>query len=169
MNKKCPFIVELKYAFQTPDKLYFVVEYVNGGNRIPLPTQDNYSSIFGKNEGSLNREPATTPQRSYWLCKACIKITSYTEIWSRRTFYSICKDISKWLILASQKEQWVEERKLSHSAELQNTSLLKLSKALDTIKPWIGGVWELCFMKCWQAYLHSSRRIEKRCLIIFWA
>lgn len=31
MNGKCPFIVELKYAFQTPDKLYFVVEYANGG------------------------------------------------------------------------------------------------------------------------------------------
>ena len=25
MNKQCLFIVELKYAFQTPDKLYFVV------------------------------------------------------------------------------------------------------------------------------------------------
>lgn len=26
-----PFIVKLHYAFQTPDKLYFVLDFVNGG------------------------------------------------------------------------------------------------------------------------------------------
>ncbi len=29
---KHPFIVELHYAFQTPEKLYFVLDYVNGGD-----------------------------------------------------------------------------------------------------------------------------------------
>jgi serine/threonine protein kinase len=28
---KNPYIVELRYAFQTPDKVYFVMEFVNGG------------------------------------------------------------------------------------------------------------------------------------------
>lgn len=26
-----PFIVKLHYAFQTPDKLYFVIDFLNGG------------------------------------------------------------------------------------------------------------------------------------------
>jgi serum/glucocorticoid-regulated kinase 2 len=28
---KCPFIVDMKYAFQTAEKLYFVMEFLNGG------------------------------------------------------------------------------------------------------------------------------------------
>jgi len=28
---KCPFIVSLEYAFQTPDKLYMIMEFVPGG------------------------------------------------------------------------------------------------------------------------------------------
>lgn len=28
---RSPFIVKLHYAFQTPDKLYFVVDFLNGG------------------------------------------------------------------------------------------------------------------------------------------
>jgi len=30
-NVKHPFLVGLRYSFQTPEKLYFVLDYVNGG------------------------------------------------------------------------------------------------------------------------------------------
>jgi len=28
---KCPYIVDMHYAFQTPEKLYFVMDFLNGG------------------------------------------------------------------------------------------------------------------------------------------
>lgn len=30
-NVQHPFLVGLRYSFQTPEKLYFVLDYVNGG------------------------------------------------------------------------------------------------------------------------------------------
>ncbi|XP_019492580.1 PREDICTED: serine/threonine-protein kinase Sgk2 [Hipposideros armiger] len=32
-NVQHPFLVGLRYSFQTPEKLYFVLDYVNGGER----------------------------------------------------------------------------------------------------------------------------------------
>lgn len=32
-NLNCPFIVQLRYAFQTSDKLYLVMDFMNGGTR----------------------------------------------------------------------------------------------------------------------------------------
>ena len=28
---KCPYIVDMHYAFQTPEKLYFIMDFLNGG------------------------------------------------------------------------------------------------------------------------------------------
>jgi serine/threonine protein kinase len=32
-NMTCPFIVQLHYAFQTPDKLYLVMDFMVGGKK----------------------------------------------------------------------------------------------------------------------------------------
>lgn len=64
MNRKCPFIVELKYAFQTPDKLYFVVEYANGGKFELI--QANFSIIFAEREDLVKKELNSTLLRFYW-------------------------------------------------------------------------------------------------------
>lgn len=31
INMKNPFLVNLEYAFQTPEKIYFAMEFMNGG------------------------------------------------------------------------------------------------------------------------------------------
>lgn len=36
-NVKHPFLVGLHYSFQTSEKLYFVLDYVNGGEVSALP------------------------------------------------------------------------------------------------------------------------------------
>ena len=32
MNNTCPFLVQLNYSFQDKNKLYLVMEYIQGGN-----------------------------------------------------------------------------------------------------------------------------------------
>lgn len=38
-NVKHPFLVGLHYSFQTADKLYFVLDYINGGEVSCLPAK----------------------------------------------------------------------------------------------------------------------------------
>lgn len=47
-NVQHPFLVGLRYSFQTPEKLYFVLDYVNGGE------------VSGPQEGSC---PLCSPLR----------------------------------------------------------------------------------------------------------
>ena len=35
MKLSSPFLVKLYYSFQTTDKLYFIMDYINGGNARP--------------------------------------------------------------------------------------------------------------------------------------
>lgn len=48
-NVRHPFLVGLRYSFQTPEKLYFVLDYVNGGE------------VSGPQEGSC---PPVCPLRT---------------------------------------------------------------------------------------------------------
>lgn len=43
-NVKHPFLVGLHYSFQTSEKLYFVLDYVNGGE---VSTSFIFSLLFG--------------------------------------------------------------------------------------------------------------------------
>lgn len=48
-NVKHPFLVGLHYSFQTTDKLYFVLDFVNGGEvcASPPPSIDLLTSLVG--------------------------------------------------------------------------------------------------------------------------
>lgn len=53
-NVRHPFLVGLRYSFQTPEKLYFVLDYVNGGE------------VSEPREGSCPRAcPLRTPPHPY--------------------------------------------------------------------------------------------------------
>ena len=43
-NLSHPFLVSLHYSFQTPEKLYFVLDYVNGGELFFHLTKERYFS-----------------------------------------------------------------------------------------------------------------------------
>lgn len=52
MGTKHPFLVSMHYAFQSPDRLYFVLDYVNGGDlfyhlktRMSLP--EGHAKFYG--------------------------------------------------------------------------------------------------------------------------
>lgn len=42
-NVKHPFLVGLHYSFQTADKLYFILDYINGGE---VSLQEKEAGIF---------------------------------------------------------------------------------------------------------------------------
>ena len=45
-NTRHPFLVSLQYSFQTPDKLYFVIDFVNGGEVCFISFLSSYGFFF---------------------------------------------------------------------------------------------------------------------------
>ena len=77
-----PFIVSLNYAFQTEDKLFFVLDYCAGGELF----------FHLGNEGNfLNSVPNFTLQKWHWHLAAFTSMISFTEISSLRMFFWITR------------------------------------------------------------------------------
>lgn len=93
-NVKHPFLVCLHYSFQSSDKLYFVLDYVNGGEvridlckiKLYIFNSTNllvYSSCFiicCGSDCSLSQGSNSTPPRFHMLSVTCIPKTLFTGI-----------------------------------------------------------------------------------------
>lgn len=60
-----PFLVGLAYAFQTPTKLYFIMQFMS--NFDAIQREDNYSSTYPLLRSSQKNELSSMPCRSLWL------------------------------------------------------------------------------------------------------
>lgn len=71
-----PFLVGLAYAFQTSNKLYFIMQFM----RIYDATQvaESCSSICPTPSDSLRSRPSFMPCRSHWDWGTCTRRTLYT-------------------------------------------------------------------------------------------
>ena len=103
-NLQHPFLVGLHYSFQSADKLYFVLDYVNGGEVILLLLyyfyyyyiiscalifyfeKKSFSIIWCKKECSQNLESNSMRPKSRTPSATCTRRTSFIETWSRKTF-----------------------------------------------------------------------------------
>lgn len=167
-----PFIVPLKFSFQSPEKLYLVLAFVNGGelfyhlqkeqrfdiNRARFYTAEllcaleclhGFKVIYRdlKPENILLDYTGHIALCDFGLCKLDMKDEDRTN-----SEFSLILLVNVKFANGSQR----------FVARL-NISLPSSCLVMDTRRPWTGGHSVYFFTRCLQAFLHFTMRIPMRC------
>lgn len=78
-----PFLVGLAYAFQTSNKLYFIMQFMS--NYSLIKREENSSSTYPTKKNSQKNKPSSTPCKSPWGLDTSTPKTSSTETSNSKT------------------------------------------------------------------------------------
>ncbi|XP_070328761.1 serine/threonine-protein kinase Sgk2 isoform X4 [Odocoileus virginianus] len=178
-NVRHPFLVGLRYSFQTPEKLYFVLDYVNGGElffhlqrerRFLEPRARFYAAEVASAIGYLHSLNIIyrdlKPENILLDCQGHVVLTDFglckEGVEPEETTSTFCGTPE------------VTRAKMGHtdlhfilSLPTALTWLRKCSVRSLTIGQWIGGAWERCSTRCYTACRPSTAKTCHRCMRTF--